>query len=170
MRPIEYDIPDRVGNGTGELIVLLTSILARDGDDGARADELAAAYHERWEQETANDQLKTHLRGPGRVLRSRLPDLVHQEIWAYLIVHHAISALTAKASAAADLDPDSDLLRPGPAPDPPHRHRDGGHSPPADWADRLPVHLALLAALLIPAAREGPARERSNAPDTTATG
>ena len=41
------------------------------------------------------------------MLRSRLPDLVHQEIWAYLIVHHAISALTAKASAAADLDPDS---------------------------------------------------------------
>ena len=40
------------------------------------------------------------------MLRSRLPDLVHQEIWAYLIVHHAISALIAKASAAADLDPD----------------------------------------------------------------
>ncbi|MGH3848268.1 MAG: IS4 family transposase, partial [Pseudonocardiaceae bacterium] len=59
------------------------------------------------EEETANDQLKTHLRGPGRVLRSRLPDLVHQEIWAYLIVHHAISALVAHASAAADPDPDS---------------------------------------------------------------
>ena len=40
------------------------------------------------------------------MLRSRLPDLVYQEIWAYLIVHHAISALIAKASAAADLDPD----------------------------------------------------------------
>ena len=106
-RVIEYDVPDRVGNGTGELIVLLTSILDPDpSTGGARADELAAAYHQRWEQETANDQLKTHLRGPGRVLRSRLPDLVHQEIWAYLIVHHAISALTAKASAAADLDPD----------------------------------------------------------------
>jgi hypothetical protein len=63
----------------------------------ARPDELAAAYNERWEEETGNDQLKTHLRGPGKVLRSRLPDLVHQEIWAYLIVHHAISALTAKA-------------------------------------------------------------------------
>jgi len=62
--------------------------------------------HHAWPIETGNDQLKTHLRGPGRVLRSRLPDLVHQEIWAYLIVHHAISALTAKASAAADLDPD----------------------------------------------------------------
>ena len=109
-RVIEYDVPDRDGNGTGtgtgEVIVLLTTILDPGGHDGARADELAVAYHERWEQETANDQLKTHLRGPGRVLRSRLPDLVHQEIWAYLIVHHAISALTAKASAAADLDPD----------------------------------------------------------------
>jgi hypothetical protein len=105
-RVIEYDVPDREGNGTGELIVLLSTILDAGGPDGARADELAAAYHQRWEQETANDQLKTHLRGPGRVLRSRLPDLVVQEIWAYLIVHHAISELTARASAAADLDPD----------------------------------------------------------------
>ena len=69
-------MPDRDGNGTGELIVLLSTILDPGGDDGARADELAAAYHQRWEEETANDQLKTHLRGPGRVLRSRLPDLV----------------------------------------------------------------------------------------------
>jgi hypothetical protein len=106
-RVIEYDVPDRVGNGTGEVITLLTTILDPGGEHGARADELAAAYHQRWEQETAHDQLKTHLRGPGRVLRSRLPDLVHQEIWAYLIVHHAISDLTAQASAAADLDPDS---------------------------------------------------------------
>jgi len=103
VRVIEYDVPDRAGNGTGELIVLLTSIT--DPAD-ARADELAAAYHQRWEEETSNDQLKTHLRGPGKVLRSRLPDLAYQEIWAYLIVHHAISALIAKASAAADLDPD----------------------------------------------------------------
>lgn len=102
-RVVEYDVPDRNGNGSGELIVLLTTIL--DPAD-ARADELAGVYNQRWEQETGHDQLKTHLRGPGKVLRSRLPDLVHQEIWAYLIVHHAISALTAKASAAADLDPD----------------------------------------------------------------
>ena len=101
---IEYDVPDRAGNGAGELIVLVSSVT---DPSNARADELAVAYHERWEEETANDQLKTHLRGPGKVLRSRLPDLVHQEIWSYLIVHHAISELTAKASAAADLDPDS---------------------------------------------------------------
>src|SRR6266542_3872826 len=125
-RVVEYDVPDRTGNGTGELIVLLTTILH---PAEARADELAAAYHQRWEQETGNDQLKTHLRGPGRVLRSRLPGLVHQESWSYLLVHHAISALTAKASAAADLDPDRISFNQDPAPDPPHRPRDGGHSP-----------------------------------------
>jgi hypothetical protein len=103
VRVVEYDVPDRAGDGTGELIVLLTTIT---DPAHARADELAAAYHQRWEEETGNDQLKTHLRGPGRVLRSRLPDLVHQEIWAWLIVHHAITALMVKASEAADLDPD----------------------------------------------------------------
>jgi hypothetical protein len=103
VRVVEYDIPDRVGNGSGELIVLLSSIT---DPDAAHADELAAAYHQRWEEETGNDQLKTHLRGPGKVLRSRLPDLVHQEIWAWLILHHAIAALITKAAEAADIDPD----------------------------------------------------------------
>ena len=63
MRVVEYDVPDRVGNGTGELIVLLSTIC---DPAQARADELAATYHQRWEEETGNDQLKTHLRGPGR--------------------------------------------------------------------------------------------------------
>jgi hypothetical protein len=106
VRVVEYEVPDRDGNGNAELIVLLSTILHVAGDGGAGGDELAGVYNERWEQETGHDQLKTHLRGPGRILRSRLPDLVHQEIWSYLIVHHAICALIAKASAAADLDPD----------------------------------------------------------------
>ena len=103
VRVVEYDVPDRDGNGTGELIALITTI-TDPGD--ARADELAAAYHDRWEEETANDQLKTHLRGPGRVLRSRLPDLAYQEIWAWLTVHYALAALIAQAAEAADIDPD----------------------------------------------------------------
>ncbi|WP_275295921.1 IS4 family transposase, partial [Amycolatopsis sp. La24] len=111
-RVVEYDVPDREGNGTGELIVLLSTIT--DPADAA-AGNLAEAYHERWEQETANDQLKTHLRGPGKILRSRLPELVHQEIWAWLTVHYALSVLSARAAEAADLDPDgisySHLLR-----------------------------------------------------------
>jgi len=106
VRVIEYDVPDRDGNGTGELIVLLSNILDPGADNGARADELAAAYHQRWEEETGNDQLKTHLRGPGKVLRSRLPELVYQEIWAWLVVHHALTALATRAAEAADLDPD----------------------------------------------------------------
>jgi hypothetical protein len=103
VRVVEYDVPDRAGNGTGELIVVLSNIC---DPAEARADELAAAYHQRWEEETGNDQLKTHLRGPGKILRSRLPELVHQEIWAWLLVHYALSELAARAAQAADLDPD----------------------------------------------------------------
>jgi hypothetical protein len=103
VRVVEYDVPDRTGNGTGELIVLLTTII---DPSPAGADELAAAYHDRWEEETANDQLKTHLRGPGRILRSRLPDLVRQEISAWLTVHYALAVLIARAAESADLDPD----------------------------------------------------------------
>jgi hypothetical protein len=103
VRVVEYDVPDRDGNGTGELIALLSTII---NPAHARADELAAAYHDRWEEQTANDQLKTHLRGPGRVLRSKLPDLAYQEIWAWLTVHHALAALIAQAAQAADIDPD----------------------------------------------------------------
>jgi hypothetical protein len=119
----------------------------------ARADELAGVYNQRWEQETGHDQLKTHLRGPGKVLRSRLPDLVHQEIWAYLIVHHAISALSAKASAAADLDPDrisfTKALRLI------HRTATGtADVPPQEWTDHLPKHLTDIADLLIPPRRD----------------
>src|SRR6266496_1121630 len=55
-RVVEYDVPDREGNGTGEVITLITTITDP-------ADDRAVAYHERWEEETANDQLKTHLRG-----------------------------------------------------------------------------------------------------------
>jgi hypothetical protein len=103
VRVVEYDVPDRVGNGTGELIAVLSNI---HDPAHARADELAGAYNERWEEENGNDQLKTHLRGPGKVLRSRLPELVHQEIWAWLLVHYALSVLNARAAQAADLDPD----------------------------------------------------------------
>jgi hypothetical protein len=103
VRVVEYDVPDRAGNGSGELIVVLSTICE---PAAARADELAAAYHQRWEEETTNDQLKTHLRGPGKLLRSRLPELVHQELWAWLLVHHALTALITRAAEAADLDPD----------------------------------------------------------------
>ena len=56
--------------------------------------------------ETGNAQLKTYLRGPGRVLRSGRPDLIEQELWGYLLAHYALSALICDAATAAGIDPD----------------------------------------------------------------
>ncbi len=103
MRVIEYDVPDREGDGKDELIVLVTTIT---DFRAATAQALAGAYHERWEHETGNAQLKTYLRGPGRVLRSGSPELIEQEIWGYLLTHYAISALICAAATAAGIDPD----------------------------------------------------------------
>jgi hypothetical protein len=103
IRVIEYEIPDRDGDGSGELIALITTIT----DPAlASAQELAQAYCQRWEEETGNDQLKTCLRGPGKVLRSKSPGMVRQEIYGYLLTHYAISALICRAATEADIDPD----------------------------------------------------------------
>jgi hypothetical protein len=103
VRVVEYEIPDREGNGTGELICLITSIL--DPDD-MTAIELATAYHERWESETSFREKKTYLRRSGRVLRSKSPAMVRQEIWALLLSHYAIRKLMCHAADEAGLDPD----------------------------------------------------------------
>jgi hypothetical protein len=103
VRVIEYQVPDRDGDGTGELIALITTIT---DPRAAPAPLLAEAYHQRWEHETGNAQLKTCLRGPGKVLRSQSPDMVRQEIYGYLLAHHALSALICRAATEADIDPD----------------------------------------------------------------
>jgi hypothetical protein len=82
---------------------LLTTIL---DPEQAPAAELAALYAQRWELETALDELKTHQRGPGVVLRSRSPEGVEQEVWGMLLVHYAIRRLLHQAALDADLDPD----------------------------------------------------------------
>lgn len=103
VRVVEYDVPDRDGDGTGELIALITTIT---DPAAASAEQLAQAYHQRWEHETGNDQIKTHLRGPGTVLRSKSPDMVRAEIYGYLLTHYALSALICHAATEADIDPD----------------------------------------------------------------
>jgi hypothetical protein len=72
----------------------------------APALELAALYHERWEIETALDELKTHLRGARIVLRSKTPDLVRQEFYGLLMAHFAIRSLMHEAALKAAEDPD----------------------------------------------------------------
>lgn len=72
----------------------------------APAQELAALYHERWEIETALDELKTHLRGANIVLRSKTPDLVRQEFYGLIMAHFAIRGLMHEAALKGDDDPD----------------------------------------------------------------
>ncbi len=72
----------------------------------APARELAVLYQERWEIETAFDELKTHLRGADIVLRSKKPDLVRQEFHGLLMAHFAIRGLMHEAALKADEDPD----------------------------------------------------------------
>jgi hypothetical protein len=101
VRVIEYEIPDR--DGEDELIALVTTITdLRE----APASALAAAYHRRWEHEAANAELKTFLRGPGKILRSQSPPMIEQELRGYLLTHYAISALTCTAATAAGTGPD----------------------------------------------------------------
>jgi len=82
---------------------LLTTILDHEK---APAKELAALYHDRWEIETALDELKTHLRGSKIVLRSKTPDLVRQEFYGFMMAHFAIRGLMHEAALKADEDPD----------------------------------------------------------------
>lgn len=82
---------------------LITTIL---DPKQAPAKELAALYHERWEIETALDELKTHLRGAQIVLRSKTPELVEQEFYGLLMAHFAIRGLMHEAALKADEDPD----------------------------------------------------------------
>jgi len=70
------------------------------------AADLAACYAWRWAIETGYRECKTYLRGPGRVLRGRTPDLARQELWAYLAVYQAIRAIIVRAAAGAGIDPD----------------------------------------------------------------
>ena len=72
----------------------------------APADELAQLYTQRWEIETAFDELKTHQRGPSLVLRSKMPDGVIQEVYGYLCVHYAIRWLMHSAATDYGHDPD----------------------------------------------------------------
>lgn len=101
VRVIEYQLNGVPG--ADPFYRLLTTIL---DSEKAPAQELAALYHERWEIETAFDELKTHLRGAKIVLRSKTPDLVRQEFYGLLLAHFAVRGLMHEAAIRAQEDPD----------------------------------------------------------------
>jgi hypothetical protein len=100
-RVIDYTLDDGRENPT--IYRLLTTML---DPVEAPAAQLALAYAQRWEIESAFDELKTHQRGPRIVLRSKSPDLVLQEIWGHLCCHYAIRSVMAQAAQHAGRDPD----------------------------------------------------------------
>jgi hypothetical protein len=100
VRVIEYVLE---GSDSKEVYRLVTTIL---DPEAAPALELAALYCERWEIETALDELKTHLRGSQIQLRSKTPDLVKQEFYGLIMTHFAIRGLMHEAAIKGDIDPD----------------------------------------------------------------
>ena len=66
----------------------------------------AALDHERWEIETAFDELKTPRRGARIVLCSKPPDLVKQECYGLLLAHFVVRGLMREAVAKGGVDPD----------------------------------------------------------------
>ena len=66
-----------------------------------------SAYHERWEIELSFDEIETHQTGNHRVLRSKTPELVKQEIWSLLLTHYAIRHVMKDAADTVGTDPDN---------------------------------------------------------------
>jgi IS4 transposase len=102
VRVVDYHVDDGRGEPMGPFRLFTTLI----DPDEVTANELAAAYAQRWEIESVFDELKTHQRGSKMVLRSKSPALVLQEIWGHLCCHYAIRTLMFEAAHDAGVDPD----------------------------------------------------------------
>lgn len=59
-----------------------------------------------WPPSAVFAEVKTHQRGARTVLSSKTPDGVLQQIWAHLLVHHALRELMVTTAATRNLDPD----------------------------------------------------------------
>jgi hypothetical protein len=103
VRLIEYTICDPALPGHGQRYRLVTTLL---DPDTYPAQDLAVAYHERWEIEVALDEVETHLLCAQGPLRSKKPVGVLQELYGALIAHWAIRFVMVEAAQKAGVDPD----------------------------------------------------------------
>jgi len=101
VRIIEYTFNDPGRPGSGQKHRLLTTLLSASRHPAVRLIEL---YHERWEEELAFDELKTHQR-ERPVLRSETPAGVVQEIYGLLLAHFVIRKLASEAAATVSCPP-----------------------------------------------------------------
>lgn len=103
IRVIEYQITDERLGEAGKIYRLATTLL---NPQVAPALELIQLYHERWEIELAIREIKSYQRLQLKVLRSKTPEGVMQELYALLLAHYAVRVLMHQAACEADLDPD----------------------------------------------------------------
>jgi hypothetical protein len=71
----------------GKSTTLLTSLL---DPEQFPAREIVAMYHERWENELAYDEIKTHLLDREETIRSRTPVAVRQELYGIAIAYNLV--------------------------------------------------------------------------------
>lgn len=102
VRAIEYTIDDRNRPGHGERHRLVTTLFEVDTYPGL---ELITLYHERWEIELGNDELKTHQLNRLVNLRSRTPNNILQELYGILIAYNAVRFFMHEAAISVDIDP-----------------------------------------------------------------
>lgn len=103
VRIISYRLTDERLGEVGTVYRLATTLL---NPRIAPADVLLELYHERWEVELVIDEIKTHERAQRKVLRSKTPSGVIQEIYGIFLGHYAVRAMMAQAAVQADVDPD----------------------------------------------------------------
>jgi len=94
VRVIEY-CPVFADGTEGERVRMVTTLLDAKTTP---AEELCQLYARRWETETGFDELKTHLRGADRVLRSPVPELVEQELYGFLLAYTVVRRTMAEAA------------------------------------------------------------------------
>ena len=94
VRIIEYTLRDPGRPGSGERHRLLTTLLSAARHPAKR---LTVLYHERWEEELAIDEIKTHQR-ERPVLRSETPAGVVQEVQGLLLAHYVVRVLMSEAA------------------------------------------------------------------------
>jgi hypothetical protein len=102
VRVLEYTFDDPARTGHGKRHRLVTTLL---DENEYPALELICLYHERWEIEIANDELKTHQLARLVDLRSRTPGGVRQEIYGVLLAYNAVRGLMHEAALAEQIDP-----------------------------------------------------------------
>ena len=103
VRVIEYTHDDPNRPGAGERHRLITDLL---NPEDLPALEAPLAYHERWEQELAFDEIKTHLSGREVPIRSKTPAGVVQEIYGLMLAHYVVRRVMHDAAVVAMHDPD----------------------------------------------------------------